>query len=584
MAFDSFVLAAVLHEIRPVALRSRIGKIHQPDKSTVILKFHGLEGGGKLLLSAHPEQGRMQITESVRENPMKAPLFAMVLRKWLEGAKILALEQTPGERVAQIQLETRNDIGDITLCRLIVEIMGKHSNIILVNEDGMIVDGIRRYGSNLSRYRQVLPGQPYIPPPPMHKLTLKDADEDRLAQALFRRPELPLKEALVKNVCGVSPLFAVSCCCAHNIDENCLCEELGIYEISKLCQALTDLREKTSTGAFQPVLLYRQGQPVDFAAFLPSQWQTEEYRSFSGMSQAMDAFYGYKEQQALFQEQKRALNKTFSHHIARLDKKISLQEQDLRQCEAADRYKEAGDLLSAYQYHLRKGMESAELPSFADENATVTIALNPALSPQENIGYYYRRYSKAKNARTPIERHLQANREELDYVFSLQTMVNCAEKSSDLQAIAKEAASEGLIRPPAPAGKGDKKHTKEKEPALPPRQYTSPDGYTILAGRNNKQNDKLTLKMAAEKDIWLHAQKIPGCHVIIESRGGEVPDATLRMAAEIAAWFSDGREADKIAVDYTLAREVKKPAHAKPGMVIYFKQKTLYVQPKEPGK
>ncbi len=583
MAFDSFAMAAVLAQLQQAAGEARLGKIHQPDKHTVVMRFHGPGGAGKLLLSAHPQQGRIQITESSRENPAKAPLFAMVLRKWLDGAKLTQICQTPGERVAALTLLTRNDIGDPVSCRLIVEIMGKHSNIILVGEDGLIIDGIRRYGSNLSRYRQVLPGQPYLPPPPINKLALAELNEENLAEALFQQPDQPLKEALLRQIGGLSPLFAASCCCNCDLAEEYPCGELGVYQLSRLAEQLTALASRSQQGMFQPTLLYKQGKPVDFAAFPPGQWPEQNCQSYPGISQAIDALYLFQEKEQQFNQKKRDISKLFTHHITRLEKKISLQEQDLRQSEAADSHREAGDLLSAYQYHLQKGQTQVKLPSFANPEQSVTIKLDPALTPQENISRYYRRYSKAKNARVPIEEHLNANRQELEYVQSLQAALNCAEETAELTAIVKEATAEGLLRPEAPAGKGAKPaKATEKEAPLAPREYLSPDGFVILVGRNNKQNDKLTLKTADEQDIWLHTQKIPGSHVIIRCNGRPVPDSTLETAAAAAAWFSDGRSADKIPVDYTLAREVKKPAHAKPGMVIYFKQKTLYVQPKEP--
>ncbi|MEG1997570.1 MAG: NFACT family protein, partial [Clostridiales bacterium] len=414
MAFDSFALTAALNQLQQIGMDARIGKIHQPDKHTILLRFHGPMGAGRLLISAHPEQGRLQLTEIVRENPAQAPLFTMVLRKWLDGAKITRIEQTPGERVAIITLLTRNDIGDPITCKLISEIMGKHSNIILVNECDVIIDGIHRYNSNLSRYRQVLPGQPYIPPPPMHKLPLDQVDEENLGLLLFQQAELTVRELLLQQVGGLSPLFAASCCYQSNITPTTLCGELGLAEIRRLCQHLNDLANAAAAANFHPTLLLKAGKPEDFAAFLPGEWENLPHRSIADISQAIDTLYLSKEQERLFNLKQRELKKLFQHHITRLNKKISLQEEDLRQSEAADRYKQAGDLLSAYQYDLRKGVSEAELPIFDDPHQTIKIKLNPALTPQENISRYYHRYSKAKNARSTIEEHLEANRQELN--------------------------------------------------------------------------------------------------------------------------------------------------------------------------
>ncbi|MGI5891862.1 MAG: Rqc2 family fibronectin-binding protein [Bacillota bacterium] len=574
MAFDSFITAAVTQQLQQHIIGAKIVKIHQPDRHSIILRFYGPSDTGKLLISAHPQNPRIHLIEKTGENPLQPPLFCMVLRKYLEGGKVTAVRQKGLERIVEIDFAIRNDLGDATICRLVIEIMGKHSNIILLNEKNIIIDGIRRYSHQLSRYREVLPGQTYLAPPPQHKKIISSWDEEQLAQAMWQLPiDLTVKEALSRLAEGFSPLMVQEVLKRAGLEQNLPISQLGQYEIRKLNQSLDQIYDIYYKKAFAPVIRYQQHKALDFAAFPLLLWQGEEER-FDDISHMLEKFYTQKSTQELFQAKKRELLKIISTHYSRISKKIILQQRDLAQSEAGDRYKEAGDLLSAHLYSLEKGLSNIELESFYEPGKFISIELKPELSPQENCQRYYRLYNKCKKSHKLIQEQLTASLEEEAYIASVLLNAEQSASLAELQDIREELAAGGYIK--------EAKAPKNKDRPLPPRSFTSRDGLTILVGRNNRQNDKLTLKMAAKNDIWLHAQKIPGSHVIIRSGGQPVPLSTLKQAASLAAWYSKAQKSSNVPVDYTSVDQVKKPHGAKPGMVIYYQQKTLYVDPEEP--
>jgi predicted ribosome quality control (RQC) complex YloA/Tae2 family protein len=588
MAYDSFVLASCVAEIKAQALDAKINKIHQPGRHQLLLRFYGKNGQGRILLSAEAEAARLHLTEENPANPPQAPLFLMVARKWLEGAVLKKIEQTPYERVATLSFATKNELGYTIIVRLIAEIMGKHSNIILVDEAGLIIDGIRRYDNRLSRYREVLPQRVYAPPPPFNKVYPLFQDEEELAEALWHGEwQKTAALALSCSIAGISPWLARELLAEAGLKENLLLEEMGSYELTLLQKQVKALIRRLETIDFAPCLLREKGRPVDFAAFAPYLWQEREQQFFSTMSAALDAYYAARQQQMDFTRQQQRLQKTLQHHITRLQRKITARERELAASEQGESYKEAGDLLAAHLYTLceqtsssGRGLKEVYLPSFDEPVQTVCIELDAALTPQQNIQRYYRRYNKCRKARGAITGQLSAAKEEYSYLQSIAVSIAAAQLQIELAEIEREFITAGIL-PAEPTVKG-KKAAKETTLGLPPRSYTSADGFIILVGRNNKQNDRLSLKMAASDDMWLHTQKIPGSHVIIVCEGKEAPDTTIMEAASYAAWFSQARESSKVAVDYTCAAQVKKPAGAKPGMVIYFQQQTVYVAPRQP--
>ncbi len=579
MPYDSLVLRAAIDELQSQLINAKINKVHQPDERTVILRYYSKDGNGRLIICAHPQNGRLHKTKSNPENPAKAPLFVMVLRKWLEGSRITKIEAVEDERIANIYFAAHNDLGDSVELRLVIEIMGKHSNIILVDSEGIILDGIRRYGSALSRYREVLPGKAYLSPPPIAKMGFVPASEAALAEVLYSS-ESAIDAALQQKLKGISPILAKNIPLWAGISPDISCDSLGSYEISCLYQQLQRLNQARQNQAYQPTLLLEKGRIKDYYAWDLPGWDETKKQACASINEAIDAFFIEKEQEQAFAKRQNIIAKSLRQHKNRLQKKIRIEEADLANCEAAAKYKDAGDLLSANLYYLQKGMASIELPSFFAENELITIALDPAKSPQENIKHYYKRYSKAKNARQLIEEQLERNVQELDYLLSIEQSLEDSLEMADLDIIESEAARAGFYQHKSPA----KKKNAPDATQLPPRKYLSEDGFTILIGRNNKQNDRLSLKTAHGDDIWLHTQKIPGAHTLIVANGRKIPPDTIAEAAAYAAWFSKARQSGKTAVDYTFAKNIHKPNGSVPGYVIYGGQETIYTEPKNPDE
>ncbi len=584
MAYDTFVTAAVADEIKNCLVSGKVIKIHQPDRFSILIKFHTFAGNPKLLLSAHPVDARVHLTQNAKENPLKPPLFCMVLRKWLEGARLVSVTQPSLERILRLEFATHNELGDEVSCFLIAEIMGKHSNLILTDAQDKIIDAIRRYSHLVSRYREVLPGRDYVPPPPQDKLPLHANLEDFSKSLLEHSFEQNILSAFGQNVAGLSPLMAKELLLRANIEPQTPVCEMGEYEMSRILSAMHTLDQALLSLDFSPTVLEsdKNALPLDLAAFDLTLWldqKTIRFDSQQKMSDTLDYYYQKIETHALFEHVKNELRKQIKAHIKRLEKKIVIQEKDFAKSEAGNLYKEAGDLLSANLYHLKKGLSQVELSDFYHEGEPITIDLNPALTPEQNVKRYYHLYGKCKNAYHLIQKQLQENREEYDYLSSVLTMAEQSETVDALAEIRHELIQGNYIK--------DKASGKKKAPTpqqQPPRSTVSQDGFAILIGRNNRQNDKLTLKMATKEDIWLHTQKIPGSHVIIQAEGKPIPDSTITEAAAYAAWYSKAQSSPKVPVDYTFADQVKKPNGAKPGMVIYFNQKTLYVTPKIPDQ
>ena len=580
MAFDSFFLASLANEFNSTITDCKVVKIHQPDHNTIILRFHGKDGNFRLIVSANPQNARLHLTQAQSENPSVPPLFCMVLRKYLEGARLLRVVQTPFERVLCLDFLIHNDLGDEDFCSLIIEIMGKHSNVILVDKNGQIIDGLRRYSCLVSRHREVLPNRLYIAPPIQNKQVIGLLSLDELASCFFDLPpEQSLHDGLIAIGKGISPQIATELILATNLDNNLPVGEMGEYELIIIKTAADALYNRIKDNDFSPAVLLKQdGQVADFAAFPLVSWEEGQKVAFDSPSAAIDFYYQNIEEARLLNSQKHELIKLLANHKKRLDKKISLQEKDLTKALSGDSYKESGELLSANLFKIKRGMQNITLDSFYEDGKQVEVELNPALTPQENISRYFKLYSKAKNGRVKIEKHLANNLAERDYIESVTLAVEKTDNITELQPIRNELTQSKYLRP-TPVARGGQKE-KAKTEQLPPRSYTSSDGLEILVGRNNKQNDKLTLKQAAENDIWLHTKDIPGSHVIIRLNGQEdAPQQSLLEAAALAAYYSKASASDNVPVDYTRVNQVKKPAGALPGKVIYFQQKTLFVTP-----
>lgn len=567
MALDGLFIHHLLEEMAGDLTGARINRIHQPDKHTLTIKLNQPQRGNfVLLLTVHPQNGRFHLTEQTRENPASPPLFAMVLRKHLEGGRILAVSQHGFDRVVDFALEGRNEIGEWERKWLIVEIMGKHSNLILTDQDKTILAAIKPYGASVSRHRQVLPNQPYLLPPQQSKLNPLLMSEASFTEALLATDlSQTLTKALFATVEGLSPQTATEIVVRSGLETTYPLDEVGLREIQRVYQVIGDLVE----GDCQPAIT---GQ--DFY-FLPLQSRSGKSEHFDNLNTLLDVYYDRQERYTAFASRRQTLFKQIDQQRERLAKKIAKQEAELAQANDGETYRLWGELLSANLYRVPANVTEVLLENFYDNNCPVTIPLRPELSPAGNAGRYFKRFSKAKGAKQAIENQLTTNSEELRYLDTLSDSIARCEDERTLKEIQREAAQSGYIK----ASHG-RKQSKEREGApLPPYQMEI-DGFTVLIGRNNKQNDMLTLRTAAKDDLWLHTKDIPGSHVIIRRDNRQaVPDDVIAQAAQLAAYYSQARDADKVPVDYTEVRHVKKPKGARPGMVIYFEQTTIYVKP-----
>lgn len=573
MALDGLFLNRLLTETAKDLLDAKINRIHQPDRLTVTLKLKShTKGSCTLLLTAHPQNARMQLTNENYDNPRTPPLFAMVLRKHIEGGRITNISQTDLDRIADITIEARNEIGDIKEKHLIIEIMGKHSNIILCDEDMTILAAIKQYGSNVSRYRQVLPHEPYILPPPSGKANPFFLSEDELTEKLLHLDlSTVLPKALLKTIEGISPQTAAELAYRADIDANFPMEEMGAYEFQRIYEEL----QKLITGPSAPTLVTTEGLLKDFY-FSPQYHYEGDLTPCDDLHELLDCYFSTKEKENAFASRKSNLLQFISRHRDKTAKKAEKQQEELDQAINGEKYRLYGEILSANLWQVKNNIEEVTLENFYEDNAPITIPLKKELTAADNASQYFKRYNKAKAARNAILEHLEKNRGELEYLESLCYQCETAINDDDLAATRSELTHSGYLKE-----KPNQKRNKEKYDAPLPPIETEYMGYTILIGRNNKQNDRLTLKTAQKDDLWFHTKDIPGSHVILRRKGNEdFPDEVVYRAAQYAAYHSKAQASPKVPVDYTEVKQVKKPNGAKPGMVIYFEQTTIMAEPK----
>ncbi|ACV63145.1 Fibronectin-binding A domain protein [Desulfofarcimen acetoxidans DSM 771] len=583
MPFDGLVLAAVKQEL-DVLTGGRIERIYQPSKDEVVLSIHRPGSKQRLVLSAHAYKTRIHTTSHTKENPLNAPLFCMVLRKHLEGGRICGFSQPGLDRVLIIDIEARDELGQMTSKHLICEIMGKHSNIILVDKErNTIIDGIKRYSHNVSRYREVLPGRVYLPPPEQNKQNPLLLNEDSFRKYLLAGSlEAKVTNILQKSFDGLSPLICREIIYRSGLDADLILDHCGEHELRLLWQSLAAITENARKGVYYPVILFdRSGLPVDYAAFDISHLEGLSKQT-SAMCSILDQYYTAVYSLDLVNGQKQALNQIVNKEMKRLQKKIDIYQQNLVDAEEAEIYKLYGELLTANLYRVSSKDTDVELENFYRPGETVVVKLDSRLSPSENAQSYFKKYLKSKNTKLSAEELSKQAHSDLAYLESVETAIAQAVTTAEMAEIKLELVEEGLLKETS-RRINHKKVKKDKKDRNKPRpmSFCSTDGIQILVGKNNKQNDYLTMKIASEKDIWLHTKDIPGSHVIIRTEGKEVSENTLLEAASLAAYFSKARNLAKVPVDYTARKFVHKPNGAKPGYVIYDKQKTLLVAPNE---
>lgn len=587
MAFDSAALAASVHELKATVLGHRVNRVLQPRPDTVVLVTYGRGETSRIVLSANPRHARLHLTRVEQPNPAKPPTFCMLLRKHLEGGRIARVEQDGRERVCHLAVEAIDELGNPVEYLLVAEVMGKHSNIVLLGPGGRIIDATRRVTEEVNRYREVLPGLRYVPPPRQDKLDPAAMGAVDLLKRLQSAPGGDkVWQALLDAVDGLGPLAAKDLAAQAGAEGPVAA--LRSDQVLELAAVVAAYAAQVDAGQFSPALLRdAAGRSVDFAAVAPRAW-SGALQPFESMSALCDTFYTQREESERLQAQQRAIASVLKAETDRCRKKLHLQEQAWAQAEGAEEYKRKAELLTAHLWAVEKGATAVEVQNYYDPaGGSLTVELDPSLTPSENTQAYWHRYQKARSGREAIAHQLEQTRQELEYLEQVEAALQEATGLPDLEEIRGELAAQGYVKeavvrgkPGAKPGRAPHKESKAHPQLSAPLQVRSSDGLEIWVGRNNRQNDYLTLRLAAPTDLWLHAQKIPGSHVIVRlPPGTDVPEATLREAALLAAYHSKARGSGQVPVDYALRKHVRKPAGARPGMVIYENQRTLYVTP-----
>ncbi|MBR5155036.1 MAG: NFACT family protein [Clostridia bacterium] len=579
MAFDGFVTHGIVSELCDKILGGKIDKIHQPEKDEIILAVRTREGLFRVVLSAATSNPRIHLTEINRQNPITAPLFCMLMRKHLTGGKIIAISQSGFDRVVKIDIECYTEMGDLTQKSLIIEVMGRHSNIILTQNDNKIIDSIKHIDFTTSAVRQILPGLFYELPPAQDKTNPQELNKNKFLKKLESLPkDTPLDKFLISEFVGMSPLLAREIVFRKTGNTKSFISDI---DMSAFAQHTISFIENflNNTCGGQVILDPKSEKPIAFSCTSLAQYQgLGKFKNCESLSQAVETFFAIRDMHDRLTQKSAGTIKLINNNIERCDKKISLHTENIRKAKNRDKYKVFGDLLTANLYRIEPNSNFVEVENYySDTLETVKIPLMPELSPSKNAQRYYKLYSKAKATEEHSKVQLEKSETEKAYLETVLDSVNRASSYTDISEIREELAEQGYI-----SINNSKKKQKNKQKKSAPIEFVSSDGYTILVGRNNKQNDELTIKSSYSTDMWLHTKNIPGSHVIIRTGGsGEVPDNTLVEAATIAAYYSKAQKTVNVPVDYTLVKNIRKPNGSKPGFVIYETNYTVYVTPDE---
>ena len=580
LALDGALLHLLKQELFDSIPDARVERVYQPSKEELVLAVRSRAGSRRLLLSCRASSPRIHFTTHAPENPAKPPMLCMLLRKHLTGAKLTAIRQPGLERVLFLDFDTTNELGDHVALTLAVEIMGRHSNLILIGEDGRIIDAVKRVDGEMSSVRMVLPVMQYVlPPQAPGRMDLTKEEPADIVAALAGRKDEALEKALLTLLLGVSPIVCREL--AHYAGRGAALRSASLHktEQDRLAFYLGKIKEILQTNGGNPVMVtdVAQGKPIDFSFLTITQYGTAATLTpFDSYSELLDGFYAERDRVDRIRHRAQDLLKTLTNASERIARKINAQKAELLQCADRERLRQYGDLLNANLYHLQKGMPVAQVDNFFEEgNPPIRIPLDPAKTPVQNAQKYYKDYRKAQTAEKILHEQIEKGMQELAYIDTVFDALSRADTERELTEIRTELAGQGYGR----LGKGGRQ--QKAPPPLKPISFTSSDGFAILVGRNNQQNDRLTLKQAKGSDLWFHTKNIPGSHVIVCAEGREVPQRTIMEAAALAAFHSKAKDSAQVPVDYTPVKFVKKPQGAKPGMVIYTTNQTAYVTPQE---
>ncbi len=576
MALDGIYLNFLVSEVNELLAGAKVDKIHQPTKNELVFIMRTRGGMHKLYFSADANSPRFAVVNSVPENPQTPPMLCMLFRKRLVGATLLSVEQYGLDRIAFFNFDATNEIGDRVKLTLAVEIMAQHSNVILFDGENRIVDALRRVDSEKSSYRLVLPGAQYKLPPPQEKLDIRNVEPREICQGVFSLRNSKLSSAILKTMQGVSPLLS------REIAYRVCGDDKGVGELSTeekmalLCE-ISSLKTMVISGEAKPTMILDESEkPMEFS-FMPITQYGGEYKVIkkTDVFSLLEGFYSERDRVLRTRSKGAELFKLLDNAIERTSRKLNNQQEDLRKCADREDLRIKAELITAVQYKLEKGASVYEVENYYDNNNIVKISVDPALSPSQNSQKLYKEYRKACTAENMLIKLIEEGEQDLEYLKSVKDLLERSTLEREFSEIKDELISQGFVKPK----KSGKKQVKKQ--ALPPLEFKTSQGLTVLVGRNNIQNDKLTFKVGKKGDMWLHAQKCPGSHVLLLSDGGEIPDDAIVEAAEIAAYYSSAKDGTVVTVDYTDVKNIKKPNGAKPGFVVYYTYYSVNVKPKD---
>lgn len=569
MALDGIVISNIVAELNQTLEGSRISKIAQPESDELILTLKGPSGQHRLLLSASASLPLIYFTSTNKPSPMTAPNFCMLLRKHIGNGKLTRIYQPGLERIIHFEIEHYNEMGDICHKDLVVELMGKHSNIIFCDENGMIIDSIKHVSAQTSSVREVLPGRPYFIALTQEKCDPLNTSETEFCNTVFSRP-MPLAKAIYTTYTGISPVTAEEICHRASLESAQSANSIeGLAQIHLYHQfdlMIEDLKQQQ----FTPLIIYEDGHiPREFSSIPLTMYQDMETVPFESVSEMLEQYYAMKNTVTRIRQKSSDLRRIATTALDRCRKKYELQERQLKDTEKREKYKIYGELINVYGYGLEPGSKKLEALNYYN-NEMITIPLDETLSPQENAQKYFDRYNKLKRTYEALSTHIQETEAEITQLESICTFMDMALSEADLVQVKEELTDAGYIR---------RKYTGKKVKITSrPFHYLSSDGYDMYVGKNNYQNDELTFKIAGNSDWWFHAKGAPGSHVIVKARGEELPDRTFEEAARLAAHYSKNRAAEKVEIDYVEKKHVKKPNGSKPGFVVYYTNYSMMIE------
>ena len=561
MAFDGVVISDIVNDMRRRLVGGRIYKIYQPEADEINLVVKNLKTTFRLMLNASATLPLVYFLEENKANPAVAPNFCMLLRKHIGNARIVSVSQPGLERIIAIEMEHLDEMGDLRRKKLIIELMGKYSNIIFVDDQNVIIDSIKRIGAHISSVREVLPGYDYVFPP-NDKYDAMTLTPDIFYKEILGKP-VSIEKAIYTSITGFSRLIADEICYEVGVDGNFSTDSLADVNKDALWKAFCGIRGRVEEGNYEPVIVYDEDEPVAFSAIQP----------FTDISDLLREYYAKKDSYSRMHQKSTDLRKVLTTAIERTSKKYDIQRKQIKDTDKRDKYRVYGELLQTYGYEIVEGDTKITVTNYYD-GQEITIPLDPTLTAVENANRYFNKYNKLKRTYEASQQLVEESKQMLEQLLTLQHSMEMASSEADLAEIREEMVLAGLMK-----AKPVKRNGVKKE-ASQPLHYISSDGFHMYVGKNNLQNDRLTFKFANAKDLWFHAKQMPGSHVIVKLEGAEdVPDATYEEAARLAAYYSSGKTSPKVEIDYTRRCNLKKPPQANPGYVIYHTNYSMVALP-----